>query len=274
MNSERGDKPNPIYLWEGKPHRLCDCSASRGECPRGVKRSLGTAELSRCLLPAPDVFPMGDPHPCDMTTEERERFFAPSADRAQEAVGPHEPPMVYDPKQGKMVRPGGVRALMNELRQLFDKTAEAHDGEHADKVSHGLVAVYAYGQRKALASSVAPQLDLIKRIDDLKRWIMAEHPHNYIDAVASLHELRSAFDGGDRRIGAAPSATSPSNADTERMNWLERMVVEARVPLVHGSANLFITAPTEVEGADDEPSDIRAQIDYQRNGRRAEGGAP
>lgn len=53
--------------------------------------------------------------------------------------------------------------------------------------------------------------------------------------------------------------------DTERLNWLERMVVEVRLPL-YGSRQLFITSPSEVEGGEDEPSNLRKQIDYQQNG--------
>lgn len=55
-------------------------------------------------------------------------------------------------------------------------------------------------------------------------------------------------------------------SDTERLNWLERMVVEVRAPLQWGSRQLFIANPEEVEGMDDDPSDIRAQIDFQRGG--------
>lgn len=65
---------------------------------------------------------------------------------------------------------------------------------------------------------------------------------------------------------------APSNSDTERLNWLERMVVEVRAPLRWGSRQLFIANPEEVEGMEDDPSDIRAQIDYQRNGAKTEGG--
>lgn len=54
--------------------------------------------------------------------------------------------------------------------------------------------------------------------------------------------------------------------DAERLDWLERFCVEVRQPLVHGSHHLFNADPRQVEGLDDEPSNIRAQIDYQRNG--------
>lgn len=46
---------NAIYLVNGSPHRLCDCSPYKGDCPKGVKRTLATSDLSRCLIPAPDV---------------------------------------------------------------------------------------------------------------------------------------------------------------------------------------------------------------------------
>lgn len=54
---------------------------------------------------------------------------------------PHEPPLVYDPQSGEMVAPG-------TLRTLFDKTANAHDGDYPAKVGAGLMAVYAYGWRR------------------------------------------------------------------------------------------------------------------------------
>ena len=94
-------------------------------------------------------------------------------------------------------------------------------------------------------------------IDDMTR----EVHWNKVDAICdmALASLRSA---------TAPQPATATHPDTERMNWLERFVVNVRTPLVHGSSDLFWSSPTEVEGADDEPSDIRAQIDYQRNGGR------
>lgn len=67
----------------------------------------------------------------------------------------------------------------------------------------------------------------------------------------------------------APSASR--TPDSERMDWLERFSVEVRQPLVHGSHHLFYAKPEAVEGADDEPSNIREQIDYQRNGGKKPG---
>jgi len=43
--------------------------------------------------------------------------------------------------------------LQIELRQLFNKAAEAFDGDYPDKVDYGLMAVYAYARRKTLASA-------------------------------------------------------------------------------------------------------------------------
>lgn len=48
-----------IMLVNGKPHRLCDCDPHKGECPRGIKRTLATTDFSRCLIPAPDVLIAG-----------------------------------------------------------------------------------------------------------------------------------------------------------------------------------------------------------------------
>lgn len=48
-------RTDPVYLIDGKPHRECDCPKLEGKCPRGVERALQTTQLSRCLIPAPDV---------------------------------------------------------------------------------------------------------------------------------------------------------------------------------------------------------------------------
>ncbi len=44
-----------VYLVGGKPHRLCACDPHKGDCPRGVRRTLATTNFSRCLIPANDV---------------------------------------------------------------------------------------------------------------------------------------------------------------------------------------------------------------------------
>lgn len=49
-------------------------------------------------------------------------------------------------------RDGEVRALMTQLRQLFDKTAESLDLDYEDKVNHALVAVYDFGRRRGKAT--------------------------------------------------------------------------------------------------------------------------
>lgn len=72
--------------------------------------------------------------------------------------------------------------------------------------------------------------------------------------------------GGAGKLLKFVASEKLAQQDTERLNWLERMVVEVRVPLRWGSRQLFISNPAEVEGMDDDPSNIRAQIDYQRNG--------
>jgi hypothetical protein len=51
----------PVYLLDGKPHRLCDCDPFKETCRLGRKRTLATAEFNRCLLPAPDVLIAGAP---------------------------------------------------------------------------------------------------------------------------------------------------------------------------------------------------------------------
>ncbi len=55
-------------------------------------------------------------------------------------------------------------------------------------------------------------------------------------------------------------------ADTLRLDWLEKMVVNVRDPLRYGSRDLFWSSPPDDE---DErgPSDIRAEIDKHRNAK-------
>lgn len=61
-----------IMLVNGKPHRLCDCDPHKGECPRGIKRTLATTDFSRCLIPAPDALIAGSavPEVARITDEE------------------------------------------------------------------------------------------------------------------------------------------------------------------------------------------------------------
>ena len=53
--------------------------------------------------------------------------------------------------------------------------------------------------------------------------------------------------------------------DKERLNWLERQVVEVRKPGVYGSYHTFLTAPADEDGVaiDYYPSDIRDKIDAE-----------
>lgn len=50
-------KAGPVYLYEGKPHRLCECDAMSNVCQKtgSGTRSLQTCGFSRCLVPANDV---------------------------------------------------------------------------------------------------------------------------------------------------------------------------------------------------------------------------
>lgn len=84
----------PVYLVNGKPHRPCKCDRHSEVCAQapGYKRKLLTTEFAHCVLPVNDVLllgqsaasqsrpmddlPMGDPHPCDMTTDELDRHLA------------------------------------------------------------------------------------------------------------------------------------------------------------------------------------------------------
>jgi hypothetical protein len=61
----------------------------------------------------------------------------------------------------------------------------------------------------------------------------------------------------------SPQSETAESIDTKRMNWLETMNVEVRVSMRWGSRQLFLATPNEIEGAADEPSDIREQIDRE-----------
>ncbi|KQP02507.1 hypothetical protein [Pseudorhodoferax sp. Leaf265] len=56
------------------------------------------------------------------------------------------------------------------------------------------------------------------------------------------------------------------NPDTERLNWLEQMVVMVRVPRRYGSGDLFCAAPPLAEGDEQPTSDLRAKVDEARAG--------
>lgn len=99
---------------------------------------------------------------------------------------------------------------------------------------------------------MSEQLDTVRR--GLERSLAAAQARK--DST-SIDGFQHALDDLDRVNDAL---------DTLRLNWLTRMDVEVRQPLVHGSRQLFLATPTEVEGGDDEPSNLRAQIDYQMHG--------
>jgi hypothetical protein len=52
-----------------------------------------------------------------------------------------------------------------------------------------------------------------------------------------------------------------ARTDTRRLDFLERHIVNVRVPLVHGSNNLFWASPEDQEGEAALPSDLRKKID-------------
>lgn len=63
---------------------------------------------------------------------------------------------------------------------------------------------------------------------------------------------------------AMPGHTAPrATTDKERLDWLSSQTVNVRVPLPHGSRDLFWASPTDDDGGHT-PSDIRAQIDRAR----------
>ncbi len=51
-------------------------------------------------------------------------------------------------------------------------------------------------------------------------------------------------------------------SDKERLDWLECMAVNVRLPLVYGSRDLWWASPEDGEG-ESWPSDIRAKIDAE-----------
>lgn len=48
--------------------------------------------------------------------------------------------------------------------------------------------------------------------------------------------------------------------DGKLLDWLEKHVVEVRIPWRHGSRNLFFATPEEIDGEEDGPSNLRAAI--------------
>lgn len=75
---------------------------------------------------------------------------------------------------------------------------------------------------------------------------------------------RSSFTAEDTQIAerviiALSERAGPT--DRGRLDWLESMHVEVRLPLVHGSRALFHASPEQGDG-EETPSTIRGQIDY------------
>ena len=66
-------------------------------------------------------------------------------------------------------------------------------------------------------------------------------------------------------FGATPSVTEQraarAEADTARLDWLARHVVDVRRPLRYGSERVFIDSPSDEEGDEGQPWDVRAPID-------------
>lgn len=60
----------------------------------------------------------------------------------------------------------------------------------------------------------------------------------------------------------APGRQLPS--DKDRMDWLERQVVNVRKPLRYGSEDMFWASPEDADGDDEEPSSLREEIDRAR----------
>lgn len=61
--------------------------------------------------------------------------------------------------------------------------------------------------------------------------------------------------------------TTPT--DTERLDWLSRLIVEVRSPLVYGSRRVFLGVPGGDEETDmDEPWGLRGAIDKAMKERR------
>lgn len=56
-------------------------------------------------------------------------------------------------------------------------------------------------------------------------------------------------------------STQAGPTDKRRLDWLESMRVEVRLPLVHGSRALFHASPEQGDG-EEKPSTIRGQVDY------------
>jgi len=73
-------------------------------------------------------------------------------------------------------------------------------------------------------------------------------------------EVSKALNEARAAIAAQQPAQADDARDAARLNYLEAMTVNVRVPLRHGSRDLFWASPSDDDG-DAGPSDIRAKID-------------
>jgi hypothetical protein len=92
-----------------------------------------------------------------------------------------------------------------------------------------------------------------------KLWILAQK------ALTQVKTLRATNAALTREL-------SELRADKERLDQLERLTVNVRQPMVHGSMDLFWASPKDNDG-DEQPSDIRAQLDALRGAKDGKGAA-
>lgn len=65
-----------------------------------------------------------------------------------------------------------------------------------------------------------------------------------------------------KQVDTLTAKLAAAEADTRRLDWLERQHVEVREPLRHGSRKLFLSAPEyDEESTWEAVSDLRSQID-------------
>lgn len=100
---------------------------------------------------------------------------------------------------------------------------------------------------EAALDAVVAERDALKEKSDRDDILMAQACDKMDELRIERDTLRADFDA--------------AKLDSDRLNWLETKAVNVRLPLVHGSRNLFWSSPVESEGEDDYPSELRIQID-------------
>jgi len=143
---------------------------------------------------------------------------------------------------------------------VWDADAVLHAEEHCDKalqvvndaLAQAAARIEALSKAEGERDEARNEVQTIR--NDVANEYRAENEALRTSAKRALAErdaLRAQLDAMGRRVEEA-------ERDTARLNWLENMTVNVRVPLVYGSRDLFWATPGEEKG---EISDLRAKVD-------------